>query len=65
MELWKAFGRRFLSYAGTAILTFIVANWQAWFTHIAQDYPNIVVLQGIFFLIAEFVQKWLRERKKA
>jgi len=65
MVVWKAFGRRFLIYSGTAILTYIIANWQAWFTNIAKDYPNIVALQGTLFLFVELAQKWLRERAKA
>ena len=64
LALWKAFGRRFATYAGTAILTFVVANWQGWFTAISVDYPAIAGLQGLLFMIVEFVQKYLRERAK-
>ncbi len=64
--IWlKAMIRRILTVAGSAILTYIIANWQGWVNQGIAGDEKAMTAWPLILLIFEAIQKALRAPKEA
>lgn len=61
LSIWlRAFLRRLAAVAGSAIITFVIANWAGWVRESLGDDPRVLQLWPLVLLIIEAIQKAIR-----
>jgi len=60
-----ALARRFGIIAGSALLTYASGNWPDWLTQAIKNSPDTIGWLGALYVLIEFLQKYVRQYKKA